>query len=346
MRPQTAPAAMAAVLLTALISALLTGCSSQGDPMRFDTPAKSAKPAKDASPRALTEAERRAQDLTQLPTGPPAEFTKESDVEGGTTISVTTLAGKKSGFTGQVWVWVPKQYFEPRYAQTGFPVMITLPGGKGFPKNYWAGTNLGLHSGITKWSQEGKSLPFIVVMPVLNPDKEYYQDGSDIPGRPRIGTWLSEDVPDLVKANFRTFKSRDGWGLMGSSSGGFVALKFALQKPDQFKAVISSGPDTRPDSPLWKGYAAEMQANNPEKLAQELIAKGGPDVYVAFQIGTAESGMTNLQNFIKNYGKGPVKTHLQVIQGGGHDAKSYMRGMDEGAMKWFSDQLQAPIATP
>ncbi|WP_258024471.1 alpha/beta hydrolase [Streptomyces bambusae] len=344
MRPKTAPAAMAAVLLTALISTLLTACSGKGDKVSFDNPA--ATSGKSPSPRALTENERRAQAMTQLPTGPAAEFTKESDVEGGTTISVTTLAGKKSGFTGQVWVWVPKQYFEPRYSQSGFPVMITLPGGKGFPKNYWIGTGLGLQTGIHKWSQEGQSLPFIVVMPVLNPGKEYYQDGSDIPGQAKMGTWLTEDVPDLVKANFRTFKSRDGWGWMGSSSGGFAALKFVLQKPDQFKAVIASGPDTRPDSPLWKGYEEEKQANNPERLAKDLIAKGGPDVFVAFQIGTAESGMPNLQNFIKNYGKGPIKTHLQVIQNGEHDAKSYMRGMGDGTMKWFSDQLQGPIATP
>ncbi|MCB5178916.1 alpha/beta hydrolase [Streptomyces antimicrobicus] len=344
MRSTTAPAALAAALLTALISTLLTGCSGKGDKVSYDTPAARSQSASRKQP---TEAERRAQELTQLPTGPQAQWAKETDVDGGTTISVTTLVGRKSGFTGQVWVWVPRQYFEPKYSMSGFPVMIALPGGKGFPKTYWTQPGLGLQTGIHKWSQEGTSQPFIVVMPVLNPSKEYYQDGSDIPEQAKMGTWLSEDVPQLVKENFRTFKSRDGWGWMGSSSGGFAALKFVLQKPEQFKAVIASGPDTRPDSPLWKHYEKEKQANNPEKLAAALIEKGGPDVYVAFQVGTLEPAiMPNIKNFIKNYGHGPIKTNLQVIKDGQHDAKSYIRGMGEGTMQWYSQWFQAPIATP
>lgn len=98
-------------------------------------------------------------------------------------------------------------------------------------------------------------------MPVLNPgtDKqEDHHDGSDIPGRPKMGTWLTEDVPDFVRANFRTFTSRDGWAFMGSSSGGFAGLKSVLKHPDKLKAVTPpaptssptprTGPDTKPPS--------------------------------------------------------------------------------------------------
>lgn len=329
---------------------LATGCT--GEPVSFDTP--SAPPAASAADAAQGGKGGPAPDSkaaeaaakTLMPTGPKAEFTTQNTVDDGTKIGVTTLEGKKSGFTGQVWVWAPQQYFDPKYANSGFPVLIALPGGNGYPKNYWMGTDLKLQSSISQWSKEGKSLPFIVVMPVLNPDDKYYYDGSDIPGQPKMGTWMTEDVPDFVRANFRTFKSRDGWAFMGSSSGAFVGLKSVLKHPDKFKAVIASGPDTAPDSPLWSGHEAEKAANNPEKLAEALSAQPadpGKDVYLAFQIGTKESGLGNLRSFIKNYTKGPVKTRLEVIQGGDHNAKTYVKGMGDGSIQWISEHMQAPI---
>ncbi|WP_267244986.1 alpha/beta hydrolase [Streptomyces sp. PR69] len=338
-------ALMTAVALAALT--LAAGCSSEGDPVSFDTPGARAAAAGGAGAKGGRAAEAAAK--TQLPTGPKASFTTANTLDDGTRIGVTTLEGRKSGFTGQVWVWAPKEYFDPAYASSGFPVLISLPGGHGYPTNYWMGTDLKLQENISRWSEEGASLPFIVVMPVLNPDSDHYYDGSDIPGQPKMGTWMTEDVPDFVRANFRTFKSRDGWAFMGSSSGGFVGLKSALERPDKFKAVIASGPDTVPDSPLWSGHERERQANNPEKLAESLSTR--PDtkeneVFLAFQIGTKESGMNNLKRFIRDYGKGPVKTRLQVIENGGHDARSYVRGMGEGSLKWISEQMQAPIRVP
>lgn len=328
----TALAATAAALTSAL---LLSACSSdEGAPVTFDSPASSDTARQAKGP---------ASDKTRLPTGPRSRFTTENTLEDGTKIGVTTLKGKKSGFTGKVWVWAPKQYFDPKYAHSGFPVLIALPGGPGYPNNYWMGTDLKLESSIAKWSKEGKSLPFIVVMPVLNPDAKNYYDGSDIPGQPRMGTWMTDDVPDFVKANFRTFKSRDGWAFMGSSSGGFVGLKSVLQRPEKFRAVIASGPDTVPDSPLWAGHEKERQANNPEKLARHLIDREGPEVDIAFQIGTKESGQANLRSFMKAYGKGPVKTRLNVIQGGGHNARSYVPAMADGPIQWISEHLQGPI---
>ncbi|GAA3077686.1 hypothetical protein GCM10020000_74140 [Streptomyces olivoverticillatus] len=280
-----------------------------------------------------------------MPTGPAAEFKNADTLGDGTHIGVTTLEGKKSGFTGKVWVWAPKAYNDPKFKNSGFPVLIALPGGPGFPDNYWMGTNLKLQSSITKWYNEGKSKPFLLAMPVLNPKNNgTYWDGSDIPGQPKMGTWLTDDVPDLMKANFRTIKSRDGWAFMGSSSGGFAGMKAVLKHPDRFKAAIASGPDIVPDSPLWKGHKQEMDANNPELLAQDLITKGGPEVYIAFQYGTREDPITinGVKKFVATYGKGPVHTNVKVIEGGKHDAYTYVPSMGQGPIEWISEQLEGP----
>ncbi|MGI5481351.1 alpha/beta hydrolase [Streptomyces lavendofoliae] len=341
-----AQALIAAVALGSLTA--VTGCSGEGEPMTFDGPSAAASaPGRAPAPAPATpRGGGKAVPRTLMPAGPKAEFTTANTLPDGTRIGVTTLRGAKSGFTGKVWVWAPPQYFDPRYAASGFPVLIALPGGNGYPNNYWMGTDLKLQSSISEWSKEGKSLPFVVVMPVLNPDKEHYYDGSDIPGRPRMGTWMTEDVPDFVRANFRTFASRDGWAFMGSSSGGFVGLKSVLKHPDRFKAVIASGPDTVPDSPLWAGHEKERRANDPERLAAALGAKPDSEdraVYLAFQVGSRETGVANVRSFVGKYTKGPVKTRLQVIPDGEHNARTYVKGMGDGSIQWISEHMQAPV---
>ncbi|MFD9454693.1 alpha/beta hydrolase [Streptomyces sp. NPDC059985] len=284
-----------------------------------------------------------------MPTGPAAEFKNSMTLGDGTHVAVTTVTGKKSGFTGKVWVWAPKEYDDPKFAKSGFPVMIALPGGAGYPSNYWMGTDLGLQTSISKWYSEGKSKPFILAMPVLNPgpdDKGVYWDGSDIPGQPKMGTWLTEDVPDLMRENFRTVKSRDGWAFMGSSTGGFAGLKAVLKHPDKFKAVIASGPDVVPDSSLWKGHDKEKAQNNPELLAKQLIDKKGPEVYLAFQVGDSENNkktLPDVQKFVATYGKGPIHTSLKVIPGGKHNAKTYVPNMGEGPIQFISQVMEGPV---
>ncbi|MEU8463707.1 alpha/beta hydrolase-fold protein [Streptomyces sp. NPDC029003] len=309
--------------------------SDLGDPVSFGKTQESAAAVQDIRPGVL------------MPTGPRAQFVRTSRLPDGTQIAMTTLTGRKSGFTGDVWVWAPKEYDDPRYAKSGFPVLISLPGGRGYPKNYWGtGPALGLQQAVIDGIKTGKSLPFILVMPVINADTKHHFDGSDIPGQPKMGTWMAEDVPDFTKANFRTFTSRDGWAFMGSSSGGFGAFKDVLKYPDRFKAVIASGVDFVPDSPLWNGNRQAMDENNPEKLAAKLIREGGPDVYVNFQIGTKESGREQAEAFMREYGKGPVHTRLQVIQDGEHNGKSYVRGMREGSLEWISKVMQGPTPDP
>ncbi|MCY0932645.1 alpha/beta hydrolase-fold protein [Streptomyces sp. H34-S4] len=278
----------------------------------------------------------------RLETGPRAEFKQTAELDDGTIIAKTRLKGAKSGFEGDVWVWTPKEYDDPKYAKSAFPVLIALPGGNGFPDNYWADRSLGLQKAVSEGVRDGTSLPFVLIMPVLNPDAKYYYDGSDIPGRPKMGTWIAEDVPDFTRANFRTYKSRDGWAFMGSSSGAFVGMKQVLQHPDKFKAVIASGGEIVPDSPFWKGHQAEMDANNPEKLAQKLIDAGGPEVYINFQIGTKETGKQRMTQFRQKYAKGPVKMTIRDIQNGEHNGWHYVRGMKEGSLEWISKVLKGP----
>ncbi|MGK5632546.1 alpha/beta hydrolase [Streptomyces sp. URMC 123] len=328
-----------AVTTALLAIGLVAGCASdEGKPLSFDKTGGAT-----GGQAGGKESQAPKDSPVLMPTGPKAEFvTQRTTGASGTKVGVTELKGPKSGFTGKVWVWAPPEYYEKGNENTGFPVLIALPGSYGYPNNYWFGGDIKLQEKMAKWSKEGKSHPFILAMPVMNPG-EQYNECSDIPGQQKMGTWMTEDVPNLVRANFRTLKSRDGWGFMGSSSGGYCGLKSVLKNPDKFKAVIASGTETVPDTPLWKNHEQEKQANNPEKLAEQLAAKGGPEVYLNFQAGTKEpDSMVLAEKFIQKYTRGPVKTRLQRIEGAKHDAWGYMKGMEQGSMKWISEHMQGP----
>ncbi|MFD9825229.1 hypothetical protein [Streptomyces violascens] len=99
-----------------------------------------------------------------------------------------------------------------------------------------------------------------------------------------------------------------------------------------------------PDSRLWKGHDSEKAQNNPEVLAPKLIKAGHPDVYLAFQVGTKETAaMPPIEAFVKRSTKGPIHTKLSIIQGGEHNAKTYVPNMENaGLIQWISEHMQGP----
>ncbi|GAA3492802.1 MULTISPECIES: alpha/beta hydrolase [Streptomyces] len=334
---------IAAALLGSLLTLSVTGCSDEGKPYDFNSAEDNGGSIQRND---LQQAASKGGADTLLPRGPRADFSVFRTLDDGTKVAQTTLSGAKSGFTGKVWVWAPKEYFDPKYAESGFPVLTALPGSYGHDSNYWSLEKKHFLETVAEMTERGQSLPFLVVMPVQNPEKKYH-DGSDIPGRPKMDTWLTQDVPDFVRANFRTYRSRDGWAFMGSSSGGFIALKSVLKYPERFKAAISSGPDLVPDSPMWKGHPQEKLANSPRKLAGDLIKRpDAPKVYLAFQVGSKEKLIPRVRRFMEDYGKGPIKTRLQVIPDGVHNPATYIKGMESGSLAWLSSHLKAPVPTP
>ena len=67
------------------------------------------------------------------------------------------------------------------------------------------------------------------------------------------------------------------------------------------------------------------------------------DLYLGFQVGSTErSHMVKVNRFIDRYGQGPVHTRLQVIDGGRHTARSYLKGMAAGTMEWISEHMRGP----
>jgi enterochelin esterase-like enzyme len=220
-----------------------------------------------------------------MPTGPAAHFRVARRTAAGP-VMLTWLTGARSGVTGKVWVWLPPQYHDHRYARTGFPVITLYTGGTGAGYNYWSNPQvIPAQEDDVRLVEQGRAHPFIMVMPILQPSVREDTECSDLPGHPKMGTWLAEDVPAFIRANFRTLTSRDGWGTAGASSGAFCAVKMAADQPGRYKAAVSWGGYFAPETDL--SWSAEGQrANSPDLVLQRtrpdirllLLAGGDPQV--------------------------------------------------------------------
>ncbi|GAA2741296.1 MULTISPECIES: alpha/beta hydrolase [Kitasatospora] len=329
-------AALAGATVLALASAL-AACGSGGSSAGDAKAAMAAGTSASASAAQSSSAPPKPSKVL-MPTGPAADLKKVRDTAAGP-ILLTTVTGAKSGVSGQVWVWLPPQYNDPKYKNYGFPVLTLYAGGQSAGYNTWTDNQLPIQEIDAKLAGEGKTHPFIMIMPVqnLNSAESKALECSDIPGQPKIGTWMAEDIPDFVRANFRTVKGRDGWALMGASSGAFCSAKLALQHPDVFKAAVPIDGYWNPDSPLWKGHEPERVANSPETLA----AAGTADVRLLVTAGGGDAYETKLVKAWVAKVKAPATVEYYELPGGKHLTSDFKKTIPD-TLQWLGKNVAGP----
>ncbi|MBV6696119.1 esterase family protein [Kitasatospora aureofaciens] len=333
------------------LAASLAACGSSGGgkgdsakadatPSATGTAAVPASPAADGTSAAPSTSAAASGGKVQMPTGPNATLTKARDTAAGP-IMMTKVTGPKSGVTGQVWVWLPPEYNDPKYAKTGFPVLTLYAGGQSNGYNTWTDNQLPIQEADEQLVKEGKAHPFIMIMPVqnFNSDENNALDCSDIPGQPKMGTWMAQDIPDWVRANFRTLKGRDSWGVMGASTGGFCSAKLALQHPDVYKAAVPIDGYFVPDSHLWKGHEAERQANDPDLL----VNQGKADVKMMVTAGGANPYESKLVKAWVAKATPPLAIDYYEQPGGKHLTSDFKK-MIPDTLQWLTKNLAGPAS--
>ncbi|GAA2144544.1 hypothetical protein GCM10009760_32170 [Kitasatospora kazusensis] len=338
MQPLSHPTRTRAVLVAATTLALAGALAACGGGGSSTAPAVDGKPAAVDSPSAPVSSAPPKPTKVLMPTGPATNFTKARDTTAGP-ILMTTLTGKKSGVSAKVWVWLPPQYNDPKYANYGFPVLTLYAGGQSNGYNTWTDNQLPIQAEDADLVKQGKAHPFIMIMPVQNliSDENNAFDCSDIPGQPKMGTWMAEDIPDFVRANFRTLKGRDSWGVMGASTGGFCSAKLALQHPDLYKVAVPIDGYWNPDSHLWRGHEAERLANSPDML----VATSKADVKM---LATAAGGTPYETNLVKKWvAKAAAPTTIEYYeQPGGKHLTSDFKKMIPNTLEWLTKNLDGP----
>ena len=208
----------------------------------------------------------------------------------------TTWTGPSSGITQTVDVITPTGYSSTDGKTYG--VIELLHGYPGGPDGILQG--LGIQAELDKAIAAGIIPPAIVVAPGLNVDEEAH-DCADIEGRPAVYTWVSHDVPEMIRHNFpNTTSNRDGWMIGGFSAGAYCAIWTALRTPETYGAAASlSGYDTQiegqmtnqGDQYLADNTLSTMLANRtPDGLRIYAMAAGDDAVggaYTALKMASA-----------------------------------------------------------
>ena len=187
-----------------------------------------------ASPEATGEA---TESPTPLAPDPAYVASLEATSEGGNTFK-TSFRGPASGITDDVWFWTPRGYS----ATDGksYNVLTLLHGVPGTADGVVPGLELGrqLQAAI----DEGRLPPTIVAIPSLNADatQRSAPDCADIVGHAKVGTWIQQDVPKMIRATFPGARAdRQAWALGGVSSGGYCAVWTTIMRSDVYATAAS-----------------------------------------------------------------------------------------------------------
>ncbi|WP_037576590.1 alpha/beta hydrolase [Phaeacidiphilus oryzae] len=264
--------------------------------------------------------------------GPPASRAKFTRAQNG--VLDTYFRGSHSKLSGQVLVWTPPQYSEPQYRKDDFPVVMLLHGVPGSPQSWLEGGDI--PGAVEQMLGQHEIKPFILVMPVIDPGS-IDTTCSDTPER-RVGSWLSQDVPELVGSQFRVQRQAHAWGLLGLSTGGFCAAKLPLQYPKVFAtgAAMSPDPFTGDRSALPDARTREL--NSPLYLAKH----GRPDVslFLATSRQDKYSKPANIEA-LKRAVRAPATVATLILAQGGHNWNTWLR-MYPVVFPWLSEHLPNP----
>ncbi|NKI93583.1 S-formylglutathione hydrolase [Rhizobacter sp. SG703] len=107
----------------------------------------------------------------------------------------------------------------------------------------------------------------------------FYLDATEAPWHAhwRMATWLTQELPALIEANFAADTSR--LGLFGHSMGGHGALTLGLKHPKLFRSVSAFAPIAAPMQSPWgekafRGYLGEGRDAWRAHDATELVKAG------------------------------------------------------------------------
>ncbi|MGW1162969.1 alpha/beta hydrolase [Streptomyces sp. NPDC002513] len=247
----------------------------------------------------------------------------------------TYFHGRRSALSGQVLVWTPPQYDQAAYRTKRFPVLMLLHGVPGSPQSWLE--HGGMPGAFLDLLNQRKVHPFILVMPVVNPGS-VDTDCSDLPQR-KVATWLSSDVPDLIRQKFRTLSGPHGWGVMGYSTGGFCSAKLPLQYPEVFGAGAALDPDPLTGDRSVIPDSAERRVNSPTYLVRH--ARARVSLFLATSRQDRFSPVSAIEEFVSASAASPVRVRTLTLPSGGHNYNTWSAEYP-AAFGWLNQWLSAP----
>jgi len=251
------------------------------------------------------------------------------------------IRGDITGLHTRGYVYLPPQYFRPRFAGTRFPAAEVFTGYPG--SNRQLVSRLHYERLLLRDLHRHTARPMVLVMMRSTPVYPRDTECTDVPGGPQVQTFFAQDVPRQVVQHYRVIP--DGWGAVGDSTGGYCAAKITMMNPFTFHAAASlSGYFTTlqdlTTGNLWGGSTLIRDQNNLDWRLQHLPA---PPVSVLVTTSRDEGGplgVTNSQRFL-HLSRAPMRVSSIVEPHGGHNFNTWLPEIPK-ALSWLSSRLPPP----
>ncbi|MFF4603660.1 alpha/beta hydrolase [Streptomyces sp. NPDC001339] len=261
--------------------------------------------------------------------------------EKGGRIDKVDVRGAGSKISSSAYVYLPPEYFQPEFKNTTFPTSIVLTG--------YPGTAEALIKGLrypqTAWklARQKKAQPMILIMLRPSVTGQWDTECMNVPGGPQAASFFARDLPKEMRNHYRIGRQRESLGIIGNSTGGFCALKLAMEYPHVFSAAGSlSGyfkPATDPTTgDLYKGDKQLEQRSNLLWRQQHV-----PAPPTSFLVTTSKQGEHNYQDTLRfiTQTKSPSRVSSIILDRGGHNFNTWRREIP-GTLSWISSRLQSP----
>jgi S-formylglutathione hydrolase FrmB len=248
-----------------------------------------------------------------------------------------TIHGMRTGLSTSALIYLPPQYFQPQYAQTRFPVVLIYPGYPGNPKLYL--TLLPVPQIMQAEVSAGRAKPFIAVLVKETVVAPRDTECANVVNGPQVETFLTQEVQAQLSHVLRTRTDRQGWAMMGDSTGGFCAVKMVMQNPMRYGSAVGlSGYYNalldHTTGSLYGGSARLRNENSPLWRLQHLPA---PPVAVLATISAQERTYPQTAAFVRA-ARAPMEVSSIVAPSGGHNTRNW-GAMLPRAVDWLSQQF-------
>ncbi|PYC85436.1 esterase [Streptomyces tateyamensis] len=302
--------------------------------------ARSGPPVGDALVRPTTEGG--LDQVTDLPQGKPEEVGQISSIR---------VNGKESGLSDQMFIYLPPEYFNPKYARERFPVLLTLAGYPG-PALHLLSE---LHTPQTAWDLQrtGRMAPTVVVMARPTVAAPRNTECVDVPGGPATETWFAKDLPNALRSAYRVSRSPASWGVLGYSTGGSCALRLALRDPGSYGSAAALHADYQVPEDWSTGdlFGGSRQLAQGYDLAWRLQNLPVPKSHLLLVSTRTEEDYAATQQFLAT-ASSTAQAHPDLtvdslfLPDGGHSFDTWRRELP-ASLEWLSDHLSpAPDREP
>ncbi|MET9764736.1 alpha/beta hydrolase-fold protein [Streptomyces sp. NPDC006372] len=260
----------------------------------------------------------------------------------GGRIQQVGIVGRTTRIATPAYVYLPPEYFQPRYRTRTFPAAVVLTGYPGtasalVEKLHYPRTALEL-------ARAGRTQPMILVMlrPTVAPPRD--TECVDIPGGPQTESFFARDLPDALRTHYRVSDKPGGLGIIGNSTGGYCALKIAMHHPDVYAAGagLSAYYKAPIDATTGDLFQGNKELRNRADLWWCLEHEPAPDT--SLLVTSSRSGESNHKDtlrFVERV-KATGRTGISsiILESGGHNFNTWRREIP-ATLQWIGERLNA-----